>query len=194
MAAAANVAPSGDNICKVCAAVRPSLWIQRGICFECDRGLRQQGQCPYGAGGSKQNSHCDPRLFCTHRVGAAGVTTTGGGGGGAGAGAGAGAGGGDSFTAAPDQAAAICGQCLLCDNVSCIECMLWRADGEETVRLVDQLEPHRIFLDWDRTLCSTKSGRSPLNGSHSLDPDLFTLMADHPGRVYVICGCACVDE
>jgi hypothetical protein len=32
-----------------------------------------------------------------------------------------------------------------------------------------------IFLDFDRTFCSTKSGADPLVGSHTLDPELLSL-------------------
>ena len=37
-----------------------------------------------------------------------------------------------------------------------------------------------IFVDFDRTLASTKSGGSPLQGNHTVDPDLLTLAASHP--------------
>jgi len=32
-----------------------------------------------------------------------------------------------------------------------------------------------LFLDFERSLCSTKAGGSPLQGSHSLDADLVAL-------------------
>ena len=41
-----------------------------------------------------------------------------------------------------------------------------------------------VFLDFDRTLCSTKAGRSPLLGLHNVDPELASLCATYP--VYVV--------
>ena len=37
-----------------------------------------------------------------------------------------------------------------------------------------------VFLDFDRTLCSTKSGGSPLIGKHSVDPELLSVAALYP--------------
>ena len=41
-----------------------------------------------------------------------------------------------------------------------------------------------VFLDFDRTLCSTKAGRSPLLGLHNVDPELASLCTTYP--VYVV--------
>ena len=44
-----------------------------------------------------------------------------------------------------------------------------------------------VFLDFDRTLCTTRGGGSPLVGSHSVDPDLAALIAQRPaGSVHVV--------
>jgi hypothetical protein len=52
-----------------------------------------------------------------------------------------------------------------------------QGDGEDVAALVDRLKPHSLFLDFDRTVCSTKAGGSPLQGgSHSVDPDLLALL------------------
>ena len=45
-----------------------------------------------------------------------------------------------------------------------------------------------IFLDWVRTLCSTRGGASPLSGSrpHTLNPDLRTLLCTVPQRCRIV--------
>ena len=42
-----------------------------------------------------------------------------------------------------------------------------------------------LFMDFDRTLCTTKTGSSPLNGRHALDPELMGLACSHP-NVHVV--------
>ena len=68
--------------------------------------------------------------------------------------------------------------CLLCDGSWCSTCRLYRGDGEEVCRLATLLQPAFIFLDWDRTFCSTRGGGSPLNGQHTLDQELLALVHD----------------
>ena len=52
------------------------------------------------------------------------------------------------------------------------------------LELCASLAPLAVFLDFDRTLCSTKSGASPLRGAHALDAELLSATAMH--RVYVL--------
>merc|ERR1712232_502079 len=52
-------------------------------------------------------------------------------------------------------------------------------DGEDVWQLVAQLQPAAIFLDFDRTLATTKAGASPLEGNHSVDADLAAVCGDH---------------
>lgn len=124
--------------CVLCHATRPTLWIHRGVCFECDGRSRAAGKCPFAS----QNSRCVPRLFCTHR---------------------------DSGTG---------GVCLLCDDSWCATCRLYRGDGEEVLRIAALLQPSTVYLDWDRTFCSTRGGGSPLKGKHTLDQELLALVHD----------------
>ena len=42
--------------------------------------------------------------------------------------------------------------------------------------LVEQIDPHVVFIDFDRTLCTTKSGASPARGSHRLDAELWNVV------------------
>eukprot|EP00656_Telonema_subtile_P050178 TRINITY_DN6430_c0_g1_i1.p1 TRINITY_DN6430_c0_g1~~TRINITY_DN6430_c0_g1_i1.p1 ORF type:complete len:130 (-),score=13.59 TRINITY_DN6430_c0_g1_i1:71-460(-) len=48
-----------------------------------------------------------------------------------------------------------------------------------------QLEPSVVFLDFDRTVCTTKKGADPLQGTHRIDSDLLTLMCLHP-NVHIV--------
>jgi hypothetical protein len=47
-------------------------------------------------------------------------------------------------------------------------------------------QPHAVFLDWDRTLCTTRTGGSPLVGKHSLDPDLHGLLVQFARRAHIV--------
>ena len=42
--------------------------------------------------------------------------------------------------------------------------------------LVERIDPHVVFIDFDRTLCTTKSGSSPARGSHRLDAELWNVV------------------
>merc|ERR1711879_940235 len=76
-------------------------------------------------------------------------------------------------------------RCVVCDQWSCEPCRLLRGDGEDVWQLVAQLQPAVVFLDFDRTLCTTKRGASPLQGNHSVDADLAAVCAGH-GCVQIV--------
>ena len=50
-------------------------------------------------------------------------------------------------------------------------------DGEDVAALVESEQPRAVFLDFDRTLCTTKSGANPTRGRHAADPDLLAVAA-----------------
>ena len=93
-------------------------------------------------------------------------------------------------------------RCFVCDAPhSCDQCRLSIGNGETVTNLVETLHPTHLLLDFDRTLCSTKSGASPMpmsrksskktskeGYSHSLDADLrVAVLAQQPyGGAYVI--------
>lgn len=54
--------------------------------------------------------------------------------------------------------------CFVCDAPHDCErlCRLARGDGEAALAAVETLRPGLLLIDFDRTLCSTKSGASPL--------------------------------
>ena len=76
-------------------------------------------------------------------------------------------------------------KCFICDEWSCAQCRLVRADGEEVSCLTSQLEPHALFFDFDRTFATTRSGGNPMDGNHSIDADLHRLAASHP-NVHIV--------
>ena len=51
--------------------------------------------------------------------------------------------------------------------------------------MVEQSKPDIIFLDFDRTLATTRGGGSPLQGTHSVDTDLAGMIATHP-NVHIV--------
>lgn len=72
-------------------------------------------------------------------------------------------------------------QCYYCDSPHSCEkfCRLSRGNGELVMELVETIQPNLLLLDFDRTLCSTKAGASPINRkknreifTHSIDQDL----------------------
>ena len=52
--------------------------------------------------------------------------------------------------------------CLRCERVSCDACGVSRGDAEDVAQLVETTRAFCVFLDFDRTMCATKAGASPL--------------------------------
>lgn len=77
-------------------------------------------------------------------------------------------------------------QCFLCSAASCEECCFFYADGEDVQCLVERFKPVAIYLDFDRTLCTTRGGGSPLVGNHSLDPGLLSVLSCAPETATVV--------
>ena len=146
------------------------------MCWQCERRLRESGRCPFGVPLPKP---------------AARAGRTAGGKAAAKAAKAAKASVGESKCAsrAPDPAAeakAAAGQaaahpfcphqslCATCDPAfeSCPECRLAQGDGEAVLAACEAWRPTHLFLDFDRTLCSTRGGANPLVGSHTVDTEL----------------------
>uniref|UniRef100_A0A6U6A6G1 Uncharacterized protein n=2 Tax=Guillardia theta TaxID=55529 RepID=A0A6U6A6G1_GUITH len=67
-------------------------------------------------------------------------------------------------------------KCIRCEDWSCDTCRLHRLDGAGLVDLVRRLPATRLFLDFDQTLCSSKSGFPPVPGKHRLQEDVAELL------------------
>ena len=77
-------------------------------------------------------------------------------------------------------------KCIACERASCEVCGITCGDGDDVASLIESTRARCVFLDFDRTLCSTKTGASPLHGrGHSLDADLAGVAASHPS-VHVV--------
>ena len=89
-------------------------------------------------------------------------------------------------------------RCFSCETHSCEKCSLVSGDGSDVAALAEQSGAVAVFLDFDRTIASTKNGQSPYpvartskaDGNtfstgrgpslHTIDEDLAGLMSWHP--------------
>ena len=158
---------NGDLRCGRCGHRSTKVWLTKGVCWQCDASLRAGGQCPYdlrqaaiAPGAPPSRSKLDGveahfgRTVCEHQ-----------------------------------------GQCLVCDAgfSPCSTCRLARGDGETVAALCHSivsttpapLDPCLVlFYDFDRSLATTKSGASPLQGGeHAVDTELAALAAQHAMHV-----------
>ena len=84
-------------------------------------------------------------------------------------------------------------KCISCERWSCGECGIVCGDGEEVAAVVEASNAAAVFVDFDRTMCTTKTGSSPMQGRHSVDPELAGLAAAHP-CVHVVTRNSHVDD
>ena len=81
-------------------------------------------------------------------------------------------------------------RCLQCERVSCAECGLVRAteleQDEGLMVFVQDQNPALIVMDFDQTLCETKSGCVPIPGKHRLNPELHALAQAWGERAVVV--------
>lgn len=74
-------------------------------------------------------------------------------------------------------------ECFLCDARSCEECRFFQGNGQDVLQLLRQRQHQldAIYLDFDRTICTTRNGLSPLEGNHFVEPALLeVLMGNYP--------------
>ena len=76
-------------------------------------------------------------------------------------------------------------RCFACEAASCDLCRLVTLDGPGLGSFIDDLgRVDKVFLDFDRTLASTRSGASPLRSSNvTCDPHLAALARMYPVTV-----------
>jgi len=82
-------------------------------------------------------------------------------------------------------------RCVVCDMWSCYRCGIVHADGEQTQLVVEEDRPDMLFLDFDRTLATTRTGGNPLDPKLSVkptvEPSLRQAALSFPaGRVHVV--------
>ena len=139
----------GSLRCWKCARLFSKQWAYRGVCWECEGALRAAGACPFdqAEGRARAGGRAAAHAFCRHQQ-----------------------------------------RCAVCDGgfTPCRECRLAQGDGEAVATLCAELQEElrpqggvrpTLFVDFDRTLCTTKSGGSPLQGRHALDSELAALAA-----------------
>ena len=171
----------GRQPCRACGGRFAALWICDGCCFACEAAARERGACP------RRGAKCPPGAFCAHerkclacdrgdgcaecgvlradaeRVaemvfaeGGEGSSRKGGKGGSRGGLEGGGLEGAPGFECAPGFSSGAPGFSSGASGFSA------------------------VFLDFDRTVCTTKSGGSPAVGAHRCDPELLSILAAHP--------------
>ena len=78
-------------------------------------------------------------------------------------------------------------RCFKCDARTCCErCRVYAGDGDDVLALARTVGAAKVFLDWDRTFCTTKAGADPTKGDHSLDAALLEFAQARPSNVVVV--------
>ena len=152
----------GNHPCSGCKGAFSKLWVHRAACCECERACREAGRCPF----------CS-LLPLSSKAGSTTATCK------AVAGDKANSKGGQYSWCHHDS------RCFKCEGWSCEQCRLLQGDGELVQTLVEERAPTCVFLDFDRTVCSTKAGADPRIGQHSVDEALVAVAAAHP-EVYIV--------
>ena len=160
-----RVQVEGDLRCIHCEGRFSKQWVARGVCWQCEAAVRACGRCPF-----------DTRQ-CGLGTAAVGRARSGN------------ANGKPSLHYGSTCCVHQGGLCVVCDGgfAPCAECRLAQGDGETVASVVANwrgAERTVLFFDFDRSLCSTKAGGSPLQGAHSLDADLADLASQH--TMYVV--------
>ena len=171
----ARVHEGGPLQCRRCLATFSRLWQERGVCWTCEERVRRAGLCPFDRGavvGATDDSGCTDNTSC-----AVGIAV----------GTAAAAAGSSRRAAPPHPFCAHQARCAACDEasfVSCAACRLAQGDGDAVLAACDAWRPRKLFLDFDRTLCSTRGGADPTRGgqhgnkgrgaAHAIDAELHT--------------------
>jgi len=199
----------GGFLCQRCERSFSKLWASRVdgggaralrgcLCWECEGALRAEGVCPFDVVAAGRAAH---GAKGSAKGGAKGSAK---GGAKGGSDEGSSGGGFDGNGGASSHRAFFCvhqRKCVVCDGASyeaCEVCRMAQGDGEAVAALsahylhTSALSP-ALFLDFDRTLATTRSGGSPLQGAHAVDPELAEVAASVP-MTWVITRNRHVDE
>ncbi|KAJ1453881.1 hypothetical protein M885DRAFT_618576 [Pelagophyceae sp. CCMP2097] len=152
----------GQATCKVCATEGfQQAWVRQGCCWGCERASRKRRQCPFAEACRKRAANVRNKAV------------------------------------AVDSELVLDGfcphalRCFVCDAWSCEECRLVRGDGDDVFAMVRLFERPLLLCDFDRTLCSTRSGADPLCVSKdkrpaTLDEALFEVLTTLPRSDVVV--------
>lgn len=81
-------------------------------------------------------------------------------------------------------------RCFVCDTHGCAECRLERGGAEVVAEVAARLAAcshlQRIAVDFDRTLCNTRSGGRPEVGKHLIDDELLALLWRYVGQCEIV--------
>ena len=81
-------------------------------------------------------------------------------------------------------------QCFVCDAHGCASCRLERGGADTVAEVASRLAASsrllRIAIDFDRTLCNTRSGGAPIIGKHQPDEELLSLLWRHAGLCEIV--------
>jgi hypothetical protein len=156
-----RVVIDGSVTCAVCANAFSRQWIARGVCWQCEATVRASGVCPFDV---------RARLAASAN----------------------GAGNRGSGRAPMHFGVTFCphqGKCVVCDGgfAPCSQCRLAHGDGETVAAICSEWQCGKVkptlMCDFDRSLCSTKAGGSPLQGTHSVDVELANLASQYTMHV-----------
>lgn len=185
----------GSHACARCGARYAKAFVSalNHLCFRCDEAVREQARAQQQALWSQQEpasgvaqEHQVLRLECPIKLRCRVI---------------------DGSRAAFKCMCAHALQCFVCDAWSCELCEVATCDAQEALQSARDERTDVLLLDFDRTLCSTRSGVSPLSGGgssrrdrdastkqeHRLCPHLAQAAREH-GNVHVVTRNAHVDD
>lgn len=177
-------APASKSKCYRCKQTTAKVWLTDGVCFACELAGLDRGLCPRGGPACRpaamcQHQHrclaCDPRFEpCLNQA--------------------------CRVERGDGEAAAERVEALLTDGAGSAASVHTNTtgggggsssnggSGSSSSGGSKFGRAGLVFLDFDRTLCSTRSGSSPLKGkgTHSLDPALRSLIASQSARCHIV--------
>ena len=151
----------GKQKCGACGGAFGGLWVQAGTCFRCDAVARSAGVCPKSGSFGKNQNRKHAKSACP-----------------------------------PSAWCPHRRRCLACEALffsGCASCGVTRGDGEDVALMVESAPGSAllcVFLDFDRTLCATKRGASPLLAGSprrfvEFDAALMSVATSH-GETHVV--------
>ena len=78
--------------------------------------------------------------------------------------------------------------CLLCERLPCMHCRMVHSEdmAEDVSSFVQELNPDVLIVDFDQTLCETRSGCAPVVDKHAMNSDICNAIKCRPTKRNVI--------